>query len=208
MTSMNRGIHSRGYLPHWDFAKSIQAITFRLADSVPKNVILKWKQELSSIADDSLREKELHRRIAKYEDAGYGETILADKDCATFVQDKLIANHGISYKLIAWVIMPNHVHVLIRILDGYSLSPIIQQWKGASAVEINRHLNRLGTVWAPDYYDRYIRDENHLYDSIAYICNNPVNAGLCEKPENWPSSSTGVQWSADFSPPKGSDRAD
>jgi hypothetical protein len=129
MTSMNRGIHSRGYLPHWDFSKSVQAVTFRLADSMPKSVILEWKREIGSAGDDSFIQKELHRRIAKYEDAGHGETILADEFCATLVQDKLIENHGISYKLIAWVIMPNHVHVLMRILEGYSLSPIIKNGK-------------------------------------------------------------------------------
>jgi REP element-mobilizing transposase RayT len=205
---MNRGIHSRGYLPHWDFAKSVQALTFRLADSVPKNVIHKWKQELASIADDAFVQKELQRRIAKYEDAGHGETILADKVCASVVQDKLIANHAISYKLIAWVVMPNHVHVLIRLLNGSSLSPIVQQWKGASAMEINRHLDRRGAVWAPDYHDRYIRDENHLHDSIAYIRNNPVKAGLCGMPEEWPFSSAGMKWSADFSPPESTEEAD
>jgi REP element-mobilizing transposase RayT len=205
---MNKGIHSRGYLPHWDFAKSVQAITFRLADSVPKNVILKWKQELASTGDDAFIQKELHRRIAKYEDAGHGKNFLADKTCASSVQDKLIAIHAISYKLIAWVVMPNHVHALIRLFDGFSLSPIIQQWKGASAIEINRHLSRRGTVWAPDYYDRYIRDENHLHESIAYIRNNPVKAGLCSMPEEWPHSSAGMQWSADFSPPESIEEAD
>jgi hypothetical protein len=56
---MNRGVHSRGYLPHWDFADSVQAITFRLADSVPAQVIRLWKQDLESVADDKLREKQL-----------------------------------------------------------------------------------------------------------------------------------------------------
>ncbi len=199
---MNRGIHSRGYLPHWDFAKSVQAITFRLADSVPGKVIQSWKRELASIADGKQRQKQLHRLIAQYEDAGNGDAILAEPACASMVQNKLVESHTVSYKLIAWVVMPNHVHVMARLFEGVSLTPVVQKWKGASAIEINRHLRRSGKVWEADYYDRFIRDENHLHDAIAYIRNNPVKAGLCAKPEDWPFSSAGVSWSADFSPPE------
>ncbi len=205
---MNRGIHSRGYLPHWDFAKSVQAITFRLTDSVPSQVILAWKHELASETDPKRREKRLHLQIAKYEDTGNGEQLLANPVFAEIVQNQLKYDHGASCKLIAWVIMPNHVHVLIRLLGGVSLSRIVQRWKGASALEINRHPGRSGAVWAPDYYDRYIRDENHLYDSISYIHNNPVKAGLCESPGKWEFSSIGSEWSADFSPPGNNSQAD
>ena len=45
-----------------------------------------------------------------------------------------------------------------------------------------------------DYFDRFIRDLDHLYDCRAYIRNNPVKAGLCAKPEDWPFSSAGVRW--------------
>ena len=199
---MNRGIHSRGYLPHWDFAKSVQAITFRLADSVPKKTIKSWKRELASLPDDKQRQEQLHRLIAHHEDAGHGEAVLADPACASLVQNELIRKHAGSYKLIDWVIMPNHVHVLVRLLNGYSLTPVVQRWKGASAVHINRHLNRSGKLWESDYYDRCIRDMDHYHDSIAYIRNNPMKAGLCEKPEEWRFSSAGISWSADFSPPE------
>ena len=205
---MNRGIHSRGYLPHWDFQKSTQAITFRLADSVPKAVILAWKKELASIPDESTRQKELHRRIARFEDAAHGEALLADPACAAVIQRKLIENHSICYKLLEWVVMPNHVHVLARLLESHSLSSIIQRWKGASATEINRTLNRTGRVWAPDYYDRYVRDLDHLNHCIRYIHNNPVKAWLCSTPADWPFSSAASQWSADFSPHAPTHQAD
>jgi REP element-mobilizing transposase RayT len=167
-------------------------------------VIKKWKRELSDIPDDKQRSNQLHRQIAKYEDAGHGDALLRAPVCALLLQEILIKEHGNSYKLIAWVIMPNHVHVMIRISDGFSLTSIIQRWKGTSAIEMNRHLKRKGKLWEPDYYDRYIRDMDHYHDCIAYIRNNPIKAGLCEKPEDWPYSSAGVSWSADFSPP-GSD---
>lgn len=199
---MNRGIHSRGYLPHWDFSQSVQAITFRLADSVPNKVIKSWKSELASVPDDKLRHKQLHRLIAQYEDAGHGEAVLAHHACASLAQNELIRNHAVSYKLIEWVIMPNHVHAMIRLFENISLTTVIQRWKGASANAINHLLGRAGSLWAPDYHDRYIRDSDHYHDCRAYIRNNPVNAGLCSKPEGWPFSSAGIAWSADFSPPE------
>lgn len=197
---MSRGIHSRGYLPHWDFPKSVQAITFRLADSVPIQVIRKWKRELADILDDKQRTKQIHRQIARYEDAGHGDAVLIDPACAALLQDVLIEGHGDRYKLIAWVIMPNHVHAMIRLLEGQSLTSIVQRWKGASSRHINRHLMRDGRLWSADYHDRYIRDIDHYYDALAYIRNNPVKAGPCDKPEDWAFSSAGASWSADFSP--------
>ena len=70
---MNKGIYSRGYLPHWNFEGAVQAITFRLADSVPMPVVKQWKRELSELDDEIERKKQLHRRVAKYEDAGHGD---------------------------------------------------------------------------------------------------------------------------------------
>lgn len=202
---MNKGIHSRGYLPHWDFAKSLQAITFRLADSVPGKLIAQWKAELASIADDLTRQRELHRHIARYEDAGHGAAILSRPDCAAIVQEKLMAGHPARYRLIDWCIMPNHVHVLCKLADGSSLGEIIRSWKGGSAIEINRLLEQSGPLWMADYYDRFIRDMDHFHDCRAYIHHNPVKAGLCQRPEDWRFSSAGIDWDADrsagFSPP-------
>lgn len=191
---MNKGIYTRGYLPHWDFNGSLQAITFRLADSVPSNVIRVWKQELSSIPDDRLRQKELHRRIAKYEDAGHGEAVLAIPAAAEILQQKLIAAHPCDYKLIEWCVMPNHVHVMVKLSKGAALSEVVGRWKGSTAFEINRELGRNGRLWQREYHDRYIRDMDHYHDCRAYIRNNPVKAGLCNEPEDWPFSSVGMKW--------------
>ncbi|NQX00902.1 transposase [bacterium] len=191
---MGKGIYTRGFLPHWDFDKSTQAITFRLADSVPAELIKQWNQELDSVLDSDVREKELHRRIAKYEDAGNGCAVFKNPSCAVIIQNKLLEGHSSRYSLIDWCIMPNHVHVLVRLMENQTLAEIIKSWKGGSAIEINRILQRQGTLWQRDYYDRYVRDMDHLYNCIAYIRNNPVKAGLCTKPEDWPFSSAGVNW--------------
>ena len=197
---MNKGIYDRGYLPHWDFAKAVQAITFRLADSVPSAVIQAWRTEIASILDDSARQKELHLRIARYEDAGHGSSILEQSTCATIMQDKLIAGRPSHYRLIDWCIMPNHVHVLCKLVEVVTLAEIIQSWKGASALKINRLLQRSGTLWQREYHDRFIRDLDHFHDCRAYIRNNPVKAGLCDTPEDWPFSSAGTGWHPDGAP--------
>jgi urease accessory protein len=204
----HKGIHSRGYLPHWDFADSVQAITFRLADSLPNSVIGEWKRELKaaiSSSDEQISRRaqiELHRRISIYEDAGHGSCLLGDARNAKLVQDILTKGHGSHYKLIDWCIMPNHVHVLIRLLDGTSLGKIIKHWKAPSAVLINESVGRTGAVWMADCYDRMVRGMDHLYQAKAYIRNNPVKAGLCEKAEEWEFSSVGIQWSGELIPPE------
>ncbi len=81
-----------------------------------------------------------------------------------------------------WCIMPNHVHVMCALGEGSSLGEVIRSWKGASAIEINRLLDHAGHLWMADYFDRYIRDLEHFCDCRAYIHNNPVKAGLCQKP--------------------------
>jgi len=202
-----KGIHSRGYLPHWDFAKSVQAITFRLDDSLPAAVVKEWKMELKDLLespDSSPKAKaELHRRISRYEDSGIGSCLLGTPEVAQIVQVEIISGHPSNYKLIEWCIMPNHVHVLIRLMPESSLGNIVKNWKAVTAVKINRMLNRTGRLWMPDYHDRYIRDFDHFYDSKTYIRNNPVKAKLCEKPQDWAFSSAGIQWDANLTPQPG-----
>jgi REP element-mobilizing transposase RayT len=197
---MNKGIHSRGYLPHWDFAEGLQAVTFRLADSVPAAAIKSWETELSDTPDEATRERELHRRIARFEDSGHGACVLLRHACASIIQAKLTAGHPTRYRLLDWCVMPNHVHVLFKLASDSSLGTVIRSWKGSSALETNRLLDRAGPLWMADYFDRFIRDLDHLHDCRAYIRNNPVKAGLCAHPEDWLFSSAGCGWNPDEGP--------
>jgi putative transposase len=185
----NKGVYDRGYLPHWDFPGALQAVTFRLADSVPAAVIKKWEKELENNPDDKERYRQLHRNIAQYEDAGHGAAIFRDEACAAIVQDELLRHHGIKYQLHDWCVMPNHVHVLIMLLKDHALGEVVQQWKGVTSMQLNRLLGQSGRLWQPDYFDRSVRDMDHFYNCRSYIRNNPVKAKLCEKPEDWRYSS-------------------
>ncbi len=186
---MNKGIYNRGYLPHWDFPRALQAVTFRLADSVPASVIKNWKKELETITDDDELQRQLHRNIAHYEDAGHGSAIFCDRRCAEIVKNELLRHAGSMYQLHEWCVMPNHVHVLMMLSEHQVLCDVVKQWKGATSIKLNRLLGQSGRLWQPDYYDRYVRDMDHFYNCRSYIRNNPVKAGLCERPEDWQYSS-------------------
>ena len=82
--------------------------------------------------------------------------------------------------------MPNHVHFLTTVRHGHTLSSVMHSVKSYTAGEANRLLGRKGTFWMEDYFDRYIRNADHYAKTIAYIENNPVKAGLCATPADWP----------------------
>ena len=182
-------------VPHRE-NKALQSITFRLYDSLPKEVIEEIKLKLDIKKEDSSynssQYQRLRQKIAEYEDAGYGQCFLRDERIAAVMQDTLKHFDGERYQLICWCIMPNHVHVLIEVNEGWSLSRIMHGWRSYTANEANRILGRTGKFWMEEYYDRYIRNDNHLQKTINYILNNPANAGL----DGWPwvgDRSTGFQ---------------
>ena len=184
----HRGWHSRVYLPHFDAEGLVQSVAFRLADSVPRDLLRRWRAELRG-AD---RAAELRERIARYEDAGHGACHLRQPEIARLVQDALLHFDGDRYRLLAWCVMPNHVHVLIEQTPDHRLADVVQSWKSFTAKRANRMLGRDGPFWAQDYFDRYIRDESHFEAARRYIHENPVRAGLCAAAADWPWSSLGA----------------
>jgi REP element-mobilizing transposase RayT len=182
------GWHSRGYLPHFDGRAIPQFITFHVAGSIPKKVVERWRQELKSLKYEVERIV-LQRRIEKFLDQGYGNAFLRLPQVARMVQDSLLKFDGIRYRLFAWVVMPNHVHSLRARFEEYELSDILHSLKSFTSHEANKMLHRSGQFWIEDYFDRYIRNEEHFEKTVKYIENNPVKAGLCVEPEDWPYSS-------------------
>ena len=187
-----RGWHSRGYLPHRDELNVLQSITFRLADSLPHEKIRHMEAELALQPEDR-RERERQKQIEHWLDAVLGCCALRNPEVATVVENALKHSDGERYHLRAWCIMPNHVHTLIHPL--VPMAGIVQSWKsftGRWALGRNAELQlgiSGGRFWMREYWDRYIRDQAHLFRVETYIHQNPVKAGLCCEPNQWPWSS-------------------
>ena len=178
------GWHSRGYLPHFEGGEIAQTITFRLADSLPRAVLERWKRELEQEAVEG-NDSVLRKRIDAYLDQGYGACSLGEPRVASMVQASLLHFDGERYRLSAWVIMPNHLHLLLTPRDGWPLSRIMKDMKSFTSREANKLLGRRGQFWMEDYFDRYVRDAKHFANAIAYIENNPVKAGLVKTAREW-----------------------
>ena len=160
----------------------MQTITFRLADSLPRDAY-------ESLLSSSDTNDELYKRLERLIDRGRGTCILSDPQIAEIVTEALCHFDGERYRLLAWVIMPNHVHVMVEQIEGFSLRRVMHSWKSFTAKEINKVRNSTGTVWAPDYYDRFVRNADHYENAISYIEWNPVKAALVGRPEEWTHSS-------------------
>ena len=174
------GWHSRGYPPHFDAADLVQHIVFRLADSLPGHV----RQHLAQ-QPQSDRAQATDAAL----DQAHGRRDLDHPAVAEMVENALLRFDGERYRLLGWCIMPNHVHVLIEAMEGHRLETIVHSWKSFTAHAANRLLDRQTTFWAREYFDRYMRDEQQLAATLAYIEGNPVSAGLCAGPADWPYSS-------------------
>ena len=182
------GWRSRGYLPHFDGREIPPFITLRLFDSLPKAVLQRWTRELD-LLDSRKDQITLQRRIEKYLDQGYGEGFLRVHRVAEMIQNALLGYDGERYRLSAWTVMPNHLHFLATRFAQQTLAEIMQSLKSLTSHQANKTLRRSGQFWMPDYFDRYIRNGEHFTKTVRYIENNPVKAGLCKRPEDWPFSS-------------------
>jgi REP element-mobilizing transposase RayT len=169
-------------LPHFDAASVTHAITYRLSDSLPRHVAERQVDELTDDAEPRYRQ-----RIEAYLDAGHGCGCLTNPAIAQDIIETWRRFDAQRYHLRTWVIMPNHVHVLITMIPGHALGTVVQSWKSWTGKRIKA---LTGTVaWQRDYWDRYIRDERHYLHAADYIHQNPVKAGLCHEPKAWPWSS-------------------
>jgi putative DNA methylase len=201
---MEHGWHSRLYLPHFEAEDVPQFVSFRLADALPREVLERWKgevrqlqqalefQRLEAAAAEQRRQQlmtTLNRRIEAYLDKGHGEALLRDARLASIVEQALLYFDGQRYSLHAWIVMPNHVYALFTPSREWFLSQILMSWKSFTSKEIGKALGRTGRIWEREYFDRMIRSGKHYWWTVDYIEQNPVEAGLCKKREDWVFSS-------------------
>jgi REP element-mobilizing transposase RayT len=184
-------------LPHWRQPGATYFLTTRLADSIPQNALSQWRYERDCWlnangckAENEINRMpenarvEFHRRFtARFHallDAGDGACLLRKSGVAKIVADALRFFDGKRYRLGDFVIMPNHIHVLVAPAPEHELKNIVRSWKGFSARQINRLLGRTGAFWQSETYDHIVRSEEQFGHYRGYIANNPVKARLKE----------------------------
>jgi hypothetical protein len=134
--------------------------------------------------------------IDRYLDgARVGPTFLRQEPIATLVIESLFRGEVLGhYRLGPFLIMANHVHVLL--LPSTSPSLLLKSLKGATAREANRLLHRTGEqFWQRESYDHWVRSQTEWNRIAAYIENNPVKAGLVSRMEEYAWSSANARWS-------------
>ena len=178
-----RGWHERGYLPHRDSPGLTQFITYHLADAFPKELLGEWALLLKIE-----QEPERRKKLEAYLDKGHGQCWLRHDGIARICEQRFRQSDGERYELRAWCLMPKNVHVLVHVTT-VPMAKFVQGWKGYTAVQCNRFLNRSGTFWADDYWDTYMPTDEQELDTVRYIEGNPVKAGLVALAKDWPWSS-------------------
>jgi REP element-mobilizing transposase RayT len=187
-------IRNRGRLPHWEKEEGLYFVTFHLADSLPKSVIVKIAERRGIL--EAAQQNNAHllpqqrallaaysrARLEEYFDRGAGSCPFADQRIAGMMAAALRFWEGKRYRFLAWCVMPNHVHAVVRLFPGQELGKVVKAWKNFSAKAANHALARKGRFWQREYYDRLIRNGGELGRALRYVVENPAKAGL----KNWP----------------------
>jgi len=170
-----------GNLPHWAQACA-SFVTFRLGDALPSEKREQRQAELSNWMAahpepwDVNTAAEYHDlftvRLQKWLDAGYGACILRNDNIRNIVEECLRHFADQRYSLYAYVVMPNHVHVLFMPENGYDGRRIVAGWKSFTAKAINEVLGTTGALWQKESYDHLVRDVNEFNAIRAYIRQN------------------------------------
>ncbi len=173
-----------GNLPHWRQDGVTYFVTWRTEDSMSKERVDAWFAEREEWLKqhpepwDTNTEEEYYRlfpdRWEKWLDEHHGECLLARPELRKIVEDVLCHDDGVKYRLKDFVVMPNHVHVLVTPLGKNTLSEAVQEWKSVSAHRISKALGRKGGFWQKEYFDHIVRSAEQLEKFQHYIQSNPL----------------------------------
>lgn len=191
---------THGNLPHWYQPGATYFVTFRTADSLPKEVadlwyrrrhdwLLRqginprtadWKAAFKRLPDR--QQHEFHatfsREFLEHLDKGHGACVLRRRDLAEIVARSLKHFDGERYLMGDFVVMPNHVHLLVGLLGDTDIEAICRSWKKFTATEINRELLESGEFWHVESFDHLVRSPEQFERFQRYIAENGSEAGL------------------------------
>ncbi len=159
-------------LPHWKQPGATYFVTFRLADSLPSEVLERFEEMRR------LNDSDAFVWMERYLDAGSGDCPLRNSFHAAIVASGLRHFDGQRYTLGAFVVMPNHVHALVQPSGVNTLTTVLHSWKSHAAHELQRSAGIRGRVWQEESFDRIVRNESELRKFHDYILANPVTAHL------------------------------
>ena len=195
----------RRNLPHFQPRGATFLVNFRLAGSLPTEVIERLKaesdeieQRISKITNPGerfkIRDIEQRKLFGKWDDALHstkqGPFYLQEDCVAEIVANSIRYHDGEWFNVIAFCIMPNHVHLVISPYEeseetDHSLSKIMHNIKRNSAKQANQMLGRTGKFWQHESYDHVVRNSAELERIVKYVLNNPVKAGLVDDWIHW-----------------------
>jgi carbamoylphosphate synthase large subunit/REP element-mobilizing transposase RayT len=181
---------TKRHLPHWEQSGATYFVTFRLADSIASDVLTQWQEERARWLEvhpqpwDWKTAREYMRRFdeerEQWLDQGHGSCLLRDKRVQKIIMENLNRFDRDRYVIDAFVVMPNHVHVIVKPLRSNSMTTILHSWKSYTSNRINELLNRKGSVWMSETFDTIVRDSSHLATCREYIQHNPPRAHLAK----------------------------
>ena len=156
-------MHWATRLPHWHQDYKYVFVTFRLVDSIPQEKIILFKEEKElwlkkhpkPWSDEVAKEYKIRfsLKIDKWLDNNYGNCILADAQNRKIVEDALFFFNDKRYHLKAFVVMPNHVHILMQLFNNFHIDSILKSIKSYTAKKINHVMNRNGRIWQAESFD-------------------------------------------------------
>ncbi len=200
------------HLPHQVPTGFPVFLTWNLKGSLPQRVVAALELDRKALEKEPWRKGELKhergirhsktlfdRRDRYLDTASDGPMHLKDSAAAGIVVSSIIWGVPVRYDLYAYVVMGNHVHVLL--MPKVDLEVITQGIKGYTAYEINGLENARGRVfWQDESFDHWARDEEAMQRIIDYIEKNPVRAGLCQSPRDWKWSSAAWRETLNWKP--------
>ncbi|MDZ4290154.1 MAG: transposase, partial [Prosthecobacter sp.] len=190
-------------LPHWEQPDVCYFLTFRTIDSIPAEVMNGWKSEreqwlrangidpetedwhsllemLPQEVRDGFHER-FSKRMHEFLDTNVGECLLRRPDLREIVVEALGHFDADRYQLAGFVIMPNHVHVLVQCLGENRIKAVCYSWKRYTARLIHERLERKGHFWQAETYDHIVRSEAQFEHYRNYIRENPSKGKLRER---------------------------
>ncbi|CAN5394618.1 transposase [soil metagenome] len=188
---MEHQLFHKRHLPHLHPSEGIFFITYRLADSMPKEIINALQQEYKNEKEDLLIQPNKHSYFVAFDE--YLDKYQSDKNYLSIPKIAEINKNAIHhfdskyYQLICYCIMSNHIHLVIKLIeDAPDLSQTMHSIKRFTAKESNVVLNKSGKFWMQESYDHLVRTNAELRNIVNYVINNPVKAGLTDKWDDWP----------------------